>query len=123
MEEQTFKQSKTPWIVLAIICFFVAGIVYFNYPKKLVVNNGYEAVFLSNGNVFFGKFTPATGYLTSVHYIQTVQNGSSTQPSLVKLGGELHQPLDEMTIEKNQILYYEELSSSSPISQAINQGK
>jgi hypothetical protein len=38
----------------------------------------------------------------------------------VKLGNELHGPEDEMTIEKAQVLYWENLKPSGKVSEAIS---
>ena len=39
--------------------------------------------------------------------------------TLIKLGGELHGPKDQMTINRNQILFIEELKADSKVVTAI----
>ena len=73
----------------------------------------YQAVFLTNGQVYFGKLS-GTGSdwvtLKDIYYLQVQQQvqptdeNSQQQPNLtlVKLGNELHGPVDEMKINKDQ---------------------
>lgn len=118
-------QNKTSWLVLGgiVIIIAICGIVFRHqlFPKAYTVAPSVSAVFLTNGQVYFGKLveTPEYDNLTSVYYIQSVATGSSSQPSLVHLGNEIHQPLDSMEISKNQVLFVETLSSTSPVTKAI----
>lgn len=93
----------------------------------------YQAVFLTNGQVYFGKLADLNHKyvtITDVYYLQVQQNSSlqgassSTSPnsqvSLVKLGNELHGPQDEMYIASDQMLFWENLKSSGKVVQAIN---
>jgi hypothetical protein len=90
----------------------------------------YQALFLSNGQVYFGHLTNVDrGYveLTDIYYLQVqqqVQPGSSSsnsqqQVSLAKLGNELHGPEDEMFVAHDQVLFWENLKSSGKVVQAI----
>jgi len=95
--------------------------------------NEYQAIFLTNGQVYFGKLADLNHKyvtITDVYYLQVQQNSSlqgassSTSPnsqvSLVKLGSELHGPQDEMYIASNQMLFWENLKSGGKVVQAIN---
>lgn len=91
----------------------------------------YQALFLTNGQVYFGHLTGVNnGYvkLTDIYYLQVqqqVQPGQSTtsgqQPnvSLAKLGNELHGPEDQMYVSREQVLFWENLKSSGKVTQAI----
>lgn len=94
--------------------------------------SGYQSVFLTNGQVYFGKVSEAESEWVTVkdiYYLQVVQapiQGSKEQQtqaqpqiSLVKLGNELHGPLDEMKISQKQILFIEDMKDSSQVMQAI----
>jgi hypothetical protein len=83
----------------------------------------WRAVFLSNNQVYFGKFHdwPMLGSitLTNVYYLQ-VQPAlqppqAGTVVSIVKLGNEIHAPKDKMVIPKTQILFWEDLRDDSPV--------
>ena len=96
-----------------------------------VKSSEYQAVFLTNGQVYFGKFSHVSSSyveLTKIFYLQvqqqvqpgsTTTNNSQQQVSLAKLGGELHGPEDEMFISRDQILFWENLKPSGKVSTAI----
>lgn len=92
-----------------------------------------QAVFLTNGQVYFGHIRqadPLTITLEDVFYLQAdqeLQSGeavdgasSSGSLSLVKLGSaEVHGPEDTMIINREQVLFWENLEEDSQVSQAI----
>ncbi|MBI5530206.1 MAG: hypothetical protein HY918_01770 [Candidatus Doudnabacteria bacterium] len=144
------KTSKMPWVILAVIVvvLVVVGVLFRDklMPKSktdaaTMKASDYDAVFLTNGQVYFGKMTDAEGEyatLKDIYYLQVVQQpglqGSGqtpeqqqqqTQPqiSLVKLGNELHGPVDEMKISRNQILFFESMKEDSQVVQAIKNYK
>ena len=92
----------------------------------------FQAVFLTNGQVYFGKLyreNSSFPVLRHVYYLQVtqppqpLQEGQTppTNINLVKLGGELHGPQDEMRINKDQILFVEDLKDDSKVVTAIQQ--
>lgn len=115
-------KNKLPWIIISfLIAFIVVGGILFK--KKLfpqTKSTTYSAVFLTNGQVYFGKLVEKRSYydLTKAYYIEAQQN-SNTQPVLVPITSALHLPTDEMKILKNQVFFTEELSTTSPITQSI----
>jgi hypothetical protein len=120
------------WFIV-IIAVIVVGLFWFN---KLPVGSGfvsdndaYQAVFLTNGQVYFGKLSRTNSQypvLTNIYYLQVSQglqpiDATVPQPgvSLVKLGDELHGPQDAMFINRDQILFYEDLKNDAQVVQAI----
>lgn len=93
----------------------------------------YQAVFLTNNQVYFGKlYSAASQYpvLKDVYYLQVTQvlqpadpDAPQQQINLVKLGGELHGPTDEMRINRDQILFVEDLKPDSQVVTAIESFK
>ncbi|MCX7778729.1 MAG: hypothetical protein N2259_00575 [Patescibacteria group bacterium] len=89
--------------------------------------NSWQAVFLSNGQAYFGliaKETKDVLVLKKVYYLQFAQKQSegqdgSPQLSIVKLGQEPHGPEDEMRINKEHIIFVEDLKSDSEVVRAI----
>ena len=94
----------------------------------------YQAVFLSSGQVYFGKLTAVDSQylkLSGVFYIQSQQDAASdedqitTQEStgmqLIKLGEEVHGPEDTMVINRDQMLFFENLKSDGKVTQLIKQ--
>ncbi len=97
--------------------------------------DSYYAVFLSNGQVYFGKVSMDNDdytVLEDIYYLQ-VSNplqqvpppGTEQQPqlTLVKLGNELHGPQDYMKINNQQIIFVEELRNDSRVVEAVMQYK
>ena len=88
-----------------------------------------QAVFLTNNQVYFGHLSGYNrGYaiLRNVYYIQVSSQalqpqvpGEQPQLNLIKLGGELHGPEDEMFIPKGEILFWENLKPDSQVVRAI----
>ncbi len=148
-EAMSGRTSKLPWVILVLVVIVIA-VLGFLFRDKLFTksqspatskNSTYQAIFLTNGQVYFGKLSNANGdYVTmkDIYYLQVVQQpplqGSNQQDqaaaaaaqqqiSLVKLGNELHGPMDEMHISRSQVLFYEDLKSDSQVVTAIDQYK
>jgi len=106
---------------------------------SLAKSNDWQAVFLSNGQVYFGKIKSVNKEiltLNDIYYLQVVtkplqrtQEGAVAQTqqqqelTLIKLGNELHGPTDEMRINREQILLVENLKSDSSVVDAIRRFK
>lgn len=100
-----------------------------------VKGNEYQAVFLTNGQVYFGKVSDINGgyvKLTDIYYLQVQQSvqpdsksssNNNSQVSLAKLGSELHGPEDAMYISRQQVLFWENLKNDGKVVQAINSYK
>jgi hypothetical protein len=92
---------------------------------------GWQAVFLINGQVYFGKIISATRNdikLTNIYYLKTsspkagsIPDIDSDEVSLVKLGEELHGPEDLMVVGRAHILFTETLKDIAPVVKAINE--
>ena len=148
-QEEAVHQSgsKMPWVILGVIVLVLIAVAAVfggklfagkNLANRAGVSSGYEAVFLTNGQVYFGKLSRSgSDYITldDIYYLQVgPQQGSSLAPSqssttpgqqisLVKLGNELHGPVDEMHINRSQVLFYEDLKSDGQVVKAILQDK
>lgn len=97
----------------------------------------YQAVFLVNGDIYFGKLEaagPRYMKLTNIYYIQSPTTGSTdgeeqqsatdqNNVKLIKLGEEIYGPEDAMMISRDQIMLYENLKSDGKVSQAIEKAK
>ncbi|MEK7618196.1 MAG: hypothetical protein AAB410_03540 [Patescibacteria group bacterium] len=147
--------SKTPWIILGfvVVVIVVLGVLFRDKlfggssgktadgkPAMTSKPSGYQAVFLTNGQVYFGKMSSTDSNfatMVDIFYLQVVQpplqgQQDQNQPavaqpqpqiSLVKLGNELHGPVDEMKINREHILFFEDLRSDGQVVQAINNYK
>lgn len=142
---QTSSRSSGTWILLITVAVVLAvlGFVFrdrlMNRSKTatIVGNSEFQAVFLTNGQVYFGKLSNTQGQyvlLADIYYLQVTpvlqtktegQPGSQANPqqqlSLVKLGNELHAPVDKMLINRDQILFFEDLKNDGRVVKAIHE--
>lgn len=122
-------------LVIAAIVIIVVVVVRTKGIGNFFISEGgstsdYQAVFLDNNQVYFGRLSGQNAQfptLKDIYYLQ-VQNsdGGPLGPedvSLVKLGGELHGPIDQMKINRDHILLIEDLKSDSNVVDAINRFK
>lgn len=118
------------WIVglLTVWAAFALGLnSTSDFPP--VPGSQWQAVFLSNGQVYFGKLDNYDiNYVTlsDVYYLRTASELNSTGASnlnLIKLGGEVHGPQDTMYIPKSNLLYWENMKDDSRVVQTINSTK
>ncbi len=131
-------------IIIALLLVIAAGFCYYQFGSQATaIDSGkYQAVFFTNGQVYFGKLHPLNKdymTLTDVYYLQSdqasdetgsenPQSSNSNQKSmqLVKLGKEIHGPEDKMVIAKDQLLFYENLKPDGKVATSIakyNQGQ
>lgn len=81
----------------------------------------YQAVFLANGQTYFGRYTDRLGPYVKVEDAFYIQQTRSDDPDvapeqrLVRRGTEPHQPLRVVLIPKSAILFVEDLQPTSPI--------
>ncbi|MEK7566847.1 MAG: hypothetical protein AAB527_01815 [Patescibacteria group bacterium] len=132
--ESGAKKSKKLWtaVLVVVVVLAAAWLVYGWWTGKSPAVFGadkYQAVFLDNNQVYFGKLSREnSGYavLRDIYYLrlgQTLQPPTSANQipdvNLVKLGTELHGPEDEMRINKEHIIFIEDLKDDSQIVQGI----
>jgi len=118
-------------VALLGIATLVLKVFLVHPTSQDIKTNEYQALFLTNGQVYFGKLTRTDNNyveLTDIFYLQTQAaqpaagaNSASTQQSLslAKLGNELHGPEDAMFVAKDQVLFWENLKDSGKVVQAI----
>jgi len=114
--------------VVALIIMYFAG-VFKSYD--LDESKGeWQAIFLTNGEVYFGKVARVNKevvMMQNIFYLQNkeaLQQGALTKTqtgdvALIKLGNELHGPMDEMRVNRNQVLFIEDMKAESKIVKAI----
>lgn len=135
------KVLTIAWAGLTVL-LVAAAVVFWRQANQGVLAavdiDKYQAVFLTSGQVYFGKLHPNNNEsvkLTDVYYLQTQagteadsenpQNASADNVNvqLVKLGNEIHGPQDEMIVYKTQVLFYENLKPDSQVVRSIEQHK
>lgn len=125
------------WVVIIAGTLLVAFIVLRGQRLLIRMPASYQAVFLDNGQVYFGRLSAVNREflsLTDIYYLRagTVQSpplagqaGGQTegQVDLIKLGAELHAPRDEMIINKDHVLFYEDINESGEVMRLIRKHK
>lgn len=123
-------------LVLIVLILIAFGLLWFfrgnSYDEASQINKSeYQAIFLTNGQVYFGhlqQLNPEYAKLTNIFYLQVQQTvqpkeGTSSNQNqnvqLVKLGNELHGPEDAMQINRSQIIFWENLKPSGKVTEAI----
>lgn len=126
-------------VAVIVIAIIIAAVVMFLRKDKISSNTvvdstKYQAVFVANDQVYFGKVSGENKQyvsLSDVYYLvlkQPLQNQkegedqNQEQPkpgySLIKLGKEMHGPTS-MSINRDQILFIENLADDSKVVSAI----
>ncbi len=100
---------------------------------KLVDSSKYQAVFLNNGQVYFGNISSINNdyvRLNNIYYLtQSSDTSTNTQSTsgdytLVKLGcQQIHYPYDQMIVNRSQITFWENLNKDGKVAKSIEQFK
>jgi len=86
----------------------------------------YQAVFLTNGQTYFGRYYDRIGAYAKIEDVYYLQQVKSSDPDaapdtrIVRRGRELHEPASRMLIPKSAILFIEDLTDASPIAQFMD---
>jgi hypothetical protein len=134
------KQSGTFHTISAVILLFsitlltVAVIGFIanfrqNDESQFVDDTKMQAVFLNGGQVYFGKIRELNNKYVGVNDIYYLRVNQQVQPkqgqqaqqdiSLVKLGCELHGPQDQMIINREQVVFWENLKTDGQVAKAV----
>ena len=142
-EEKTTKKRWMPILGILIAIALITG-GWFAWSKMQagastgIDSSKYQAVFFTNGQVYFGKLQNLDQQylkLTDIYYLQTdaADSKDSENPQanasanadvqLIKLGEELHGPEDAMVINRDQMMFFENLKSDGKVAQTIDKDK
>lgn len=126
--------QKLQWLFIVIIILTIIGGVYlsgiFNENKFSKNNQEWQAIFLINGEVYFGKLVKQNVYeimVENIFYLQNKEplhqganvNKNGGDIALIKLGSEIHGPTDEIRFNRSQVAYIEDMKDESKIVKAI----
>lgn len=136
MGKKSFKITRK-LIITLIVLLAVIILIYFasNIFKSSQhqVKSDWQAVFLSDGHVYFGKVVQENDkvvVLQNIYYLkesgalQQGENNLNKQTgdiSLIKLGNEIHGPYDEMRLNRAHVLFIEDLKDDSKVVKAIKE--
>ena len=121
------------WGLVVVLVVLIAWYMMNGNSFTKSTKSDYQAVFLSNGQVYFGKVSKEnapTVVVKDIYYLQVQQQkvqpaesknaaAETPQVQLVKLGNEIHGPMDEMRINHDQLLFVEDLKSDGKVVTAI----
>ena len=132
------KRKVVKPIAIALLILIIALLGWFAWTRTqntgtAIDSSKYQAVFFTNGQVYFGKlksFDNSYLKMTDIYYLQTqstdTESANPQQTSndqnnvqLIKLGDEIHGPEDEMIISKDQVLFYENLKVDGKVAKSI----
>ena len=109
--------------ILGITVIICALVLVQGCGNKPSFSTEYQAIFLDNGQVYFGKISElGTKFplLDDVFYVQSQMNKDTKEISnlLIKRGGEWHAPKN-MRINSDHIVFIEPVTSDSKVAQLI----
>ncbi len=126
--------KKWLWVGLAVAVVLFLGVgavvrhTVFAGPKP--ASDRYQAVFLDNGQVFFGKLKNTTGtYLTLENAYYTTKTSTSegddkktdsSNVSISKVGNEVYGPDDTVQVRAEQVLFWQNLKADSKVAEVID---
>ena len=120
--------SRIAGIAVAVVGFVLlfAIVRWWDFALPNLGAARYQAVFLSNGQTYFGRYIDRIGPYVKIEdafYIQQTPTATEDQPQLppesrlIRRGSELHQPLPSVLIPRSAILFIEDLRSDSAVGQ------
>jgi hypothetical protein len=119
-------KTEVKLVILAITSLFVL-VACGRSDQKPTFTSESQAVFLDNGQVFFGKIENAGAdypLLRDVFYVQNQQDPETKQVKsiLIKRGNEWHKP-DQMYVNARHIVVIEPVGADSKVAQLIKEAK
>ncbi|MDP9321407.1 MAG: hypothetical protein M3P16_09960 [Chloroflexota bacterium] len=112
------------------VAIFVAALFFTQWWDFTVPTLGraqYQAVFLTNGQTYFGRYYDRIGAYAKIEDVYYLQQSPSAVPSqapdtkIVRRGSELHAPAPRMYLPKSAVLFVEDLTDGSPIAEFMRQ--
>ena len=123
----TLERLRRPGLAVVAFALAFLFVQWWDFTLPSLGRASYQAVFLANGQTYFGRYYERFGpyaKLESVYYIQQVPSGDPETPpesKLVRRGGELHDPAERILVPRTAILFIEDLQESSPVARFMEQ--
>lgn len=133
------RNTKKWWVIAAVAAVvLIVGVVA---AKVLIMRDGpksdrYQAVFLDNGQAFFGKLKNVSGEYLIVENAYRAQSqqlpqdateaqkqANANNVSLIKVGKEVYGPENVVRIRAEQVVFWQNLEPNSKVSKAIDNDK
>ncbi|TMC73437.1 MAG: hypothetical protein E6J15_10075 [Chloroflexi bacterium] len=116
-------------VALAAFVLAVLFTQWWDFTVPALGRGHYQAVFLTNGQTYFGRYYDRLGSyakIEDVYYLQQIQGAdpsAAPDTKIVRRGNELHGPAPRMLVPKSAILFVEDLTDASPIAQFMRQDR
>lgn len=134
------KSLNKIWLIASIVLVvailgFVGWTVWSNGKSGQtgIDSSKYQSIHLMDGKIYFGKLSVQSNEsfkLTNVYYLdipvadaESANSNAAANPSLVRLSKAIYGPDDEMIIAKDQVLYFQNLTSDGKGAQLIENDK
>lgn len=133
---QPKKRNWWPIVVAAVVVLLAVGLVAWKFMGVGATQprgDRYQAVFLDNGQVFFGKLKNTSGQylrLEGAYYSKTQdvpadateeqKAAVANNVSLAKVGNEVYGPESTVQIRAEQVLFWQDLKTDSKVAKAID---
>ena len=121
--------SRYGFVLLTILVTLLSIHGCGSSSQKIELKTEYQAVFLDNGQVFFGKAEAGPDFVTvrNVYYIQRAASKDSKDPKevrniLVKRGQEWHGP-EFMHVNKHHVVLIEPVAQDSQVAKLISEAE
>lgn len=108
--------------------FILAAVIWLLLPKGQQIETGqYQAVYLANGQMYFGKLQNTEGtylYMKSPYMPDSTTSADQTtaadaSSAIVRVKNQLWGPEDSIAIRADQVAFWQNLRDDSKVSQAI----
>lgn len=119
-----------------VVLLLIAGFLWWGSRGPSPTAGQYQAVVLTNGQVYFGTLTNTNGtylHLENAYYTKKQDVPASATDaqkkavdanvSLVKVGSELYGPANSLNIKSEQVLFWQDLRPDSKVATAIASAK
>ncbi len=120
--------SRVGKVALALVVFVAvfAFVEWWDFAPPSFGGARYQAVFLSNGQTYFGHYIERLGPYAKIEnafYIQQTPAANENEAAtskIVRRGNEFHQPEPFVLLPKTAILFVEDLRTDSSVAQFMD---
>lgn len=125
------RQQLAAYLFSALaIATAIAGVVLYTHRNdQRIAHDRYQVVYLTSGQIYFGKLQNTSGQYLSLKDVYTIDSqapssndatGSVATPNkILKVSQQVYGPDDSMAIRSDQVQFWQNLRSDSKVSKAI----
>jgi len=112
------KITKSEIIFIIALAVLIIGYIVFRGGLGVEKDN-YAAVYLSSGDIYFGKLSSGFGWfkLVDVYLLQRDEKGLN----LSRFKDVVWQPAEPLNIRKDKVIFWTYLSETSPVVKAVKE--